>query len=487
MDRNIKTKLEGLLQEHIVKRKAMFIPIACVSTFMLVGYAAVDKEKPEILSNQITLPYGEKFDADTIDITDNQSDRDLIDVQVNTNSLDVNQLGDYQVEVTATDQFSNSVTKTINVDVVDQHGPKFEALGSNEGYVIQVPVKGSTDFASYIKAVDNVDGDVTPFIEASAPLSTENVGFQTITLTATDSSNNVTKQTYEFAISDIEAPVIELVKGSDAVLDYASEFKLEDIAKVTDNLDAAPEVVVEGSVDTQKLDETQTVKITAKDASGNTSEATVNVVIKDISAPVITLSKDKVTVDAGASVNAKDYLTSAIDNKDGDVTANVSMSSVDTASAGTKTITYTVSDSAGNSANATLTVVVKQVYGSGGAGSIVGGSAVEYAKSRVGMAYVFGATGPTAFDCSGLTSWAYRQAGKSIPRTSGGQASGGTYVARGDLQPGDLVFFSQGSGRPISHVGMYIGGGMMVHAATPATGVCYSSINIMTYVTARRY
>lgn len=483
MDRNIKTKLEKVFQEHFVKRKAMFIPIACVSTFMLVGYAAVDKEKPEILSNQITLPYGEKFDVDAIDITDNQSDRDLIDVQVNTNSLDVNQLGAYKVEVTATDQFSNSITKTIDVDVVDQHGPKFETLGSNEGYVIQVPVKGSTDFASYIKAVDNVDGDVTPFIEANAPLNTENVGFQTITLTATDSSNNVTKQTYEFAVSDIEAPVIELVKGSDTTLDYASEFKLEDIAKVTDNLDAAPVVTVDGSVDTQKLDETQTVKITAKDASGNTSEATVNVVIKDISAPTISLSKDKVSVDAGASVNAKDYLTSAIDNKDGDVTANVSMSSVDTASAGTKTITYTVSDSAGNSANATLTVVVKQVYGGG---SIVGGSAVEYAKSRVGMAYVYGATGPTAFDCSGLTSWAYRQAGKSIPRTSGAQASGGTYVPRSELQPGDLVFFSQGSG-PISHVGMYIGGGMMVHAATPASGVCYSSINIMTYVTARRY
>ena len=485
MDRNIKTKLEGFLQEHIVKRKAMFIPIACVSTFMLVGYAAVDKEKPEILSNQITLPYGEEFDAKAIDITDNQSERDLIDVQVNTNSLDVNQLGTYKVEVVATDQFSNSVTKSINVDVVDQHGPKFEALGSNEGYVIQVPVKGSADFASYIKAVDNVDGDVTPFIEASVPLSTESVGFQTITLTATDSSNNVTKQTYEFAVSDIEAPVIELVKGVDAVLDFASEFKLEDIAKVTDNLDEAPEVVVEGAVDTQKLNDTQTVKITAKDASGNTSEATVNVVVQDISAPVITLSKGKVTVDAGATVNAKDYLTSAIDNKDGDVSANVKMNTVDTTNAGTKTITYTVSDSAGNNANATLSVVVKQVYVPGSS-SIVGGSAVEYAKSRVGSAYVYGASGPNAFDCSGLTSWAYRQAGKSIPRTTGGQSSGGTYVARGDLQPGDLVFFSQGGGR-ISHVGMYIGGGMMVHAGTPRTGVQYSTINIMTYVTARRY
>lgn len=484
MDRNIKTKLENLLQEHIVKRKAMFIPIACVSTFMLVGYAAVDKEKPEILSNQITLPYGEKFEADAIDITDNQSTRDLIDVQVNTESLDVNQLGTYQVEVAATDQFANTITKTIDVDVVDQQGPKFEALGSNEGYVIQVPVKGSTDFASYIKATDNVDGDVTPFIEANATLDTSNTGFQTITLEATDSSNNVSKQTYEFAVSDIDAPIIELVKGENAILDYKSEFKLEDIVKVTDNLDEALNVSMEGSVDTQKLEEPQPVKVVAKDASGNTSEAVINVIIKDISAPVITLSDTKISVDAGSSVDAKRYLVSAIDAKDGDITERVTVSGISTENAGTKTVTYSVSDSSGNAASASLSVVVKPVYSD--SGSIVGGSAVQYATSRVGMAYVFGASGPTAFDCSGLTSWAYAQAGKSIPRTTGGQAGGGTYVPKSELKAGDLVFFSQGGGS-ISHVGMYIGGGRMVHAGTPRTGVAYSSINIMTYVTARRY
>lgn len=481
MDRNIKTKLKEMFQEHIICRKAMFIPIACVSTFMLVGYAAVDKEKPVIVSSQIDLPYGEKFDSDAIDITDNQADREMIEVTANTESLDVNQLGSYQVEVTATDQFANSETKNITVNVVDQKGPKFETLGANEGYVVQVPVNGSADIASYIKAVDNVDGDVTPFIEASAPLDTTTISTQKITLKVTDSSNNVSEKTFDFLVSDVEAPVIELVQGENVTVDYKSEFKLENIANITDNLDTNVQVNVEGDVDTAKLDETQTIKITAKDASGNTSEATVNVVVKDISAPVITLSKDKVEVDMGGSVNLKDYLVSAIDNLDGDITANVSVNDVSTASAGNKTATFTVTDKAGNTGSASLTVSVKDT-----SLSIYGGSAVEYAKSRVGSAYVYGATGPNAFDCSGLTSWAYRQAGKSIPRTTGGQASGGTYVARGDLQPGDLVFFSQGGGR-ISHVGMYIGGGMMVHAGTPRTGVCYSSINIMTYVTARRY
>lgn len=78
-------------------RKAMFIPIAAVASFMLVGYAAADKEKPEIKSNQIDLAYGEKFDVDSIDITDNKDSRDLIEVSADTSSLNVTQLGSYKV------------------------------------------------------------------------------------------------------------------------------------------------------------------------------------------------------------------------------------------------------------------------------------------------------------------------------------------------------------------------------------------------------
>ena len=89
-----------------------------------------------------------------------------------TDTLNVNQLGTYDVEVTAIDQGSNEARKTIEVVVVDNKEPEFEMLGTNGGYTVEVPVKGSTDFSSYIKAFDNVDGDVTPFIEASASLNT---------------------------------------------------------------------------------------------------------------------------------------------------------------------------------------------------------------------------------------------------------------------------------------------------------------------------
>ena len=90
--------------------------------------------------------------------------------------------------------------------------------------------------------------------------------------------------------------------------------------------------------------------------------------------------------------------------------------------------------------------------------------AVQTALAQVGDPYVYGAAGPDAFDCSGLTMYAWAAAGVSIPHSSGLQPSSGTPVAVSDLSPGDLVFYYS----PISHVGMYIGNGQIVHA--PHTG-----------------
>ena len=98
----------------------------------------------------------------------------------------------------------------------------------------------------------------------------------------------------------------------------------------------------------------------------------------------------------------------------------------------------------------------------------VAGDAVAAALTRRGMPYVFGATGPNQFDCSGLTMWAYARAGISIPRTSRSQYQIGKPVARGAWIPGDLLFYGSSAGS-IHHVAMYIGDGKIVHAST--TGV----------------
>jgi cell wall-associated NlpC family hydrolase len=90
--------------------------------------------------------------------------------------------------------------------------------------------------------------------------------------------------------------------------------------------------------------------------------------------------------------------------------------------------------------------------------------AVDFALAQLGDPYVYGAAGPDAWDCSGLTMGAWGAAGVYLPHSSSMQYSYGTPVAYSDLQPGDLVFFYS----PISHVAIYIGGGQVVHA--PHTG-----------------
>lgn len=111
MDSSIKTNLLENVQEQVIKRKAMFIPMLCISTFALVGYAAVDKEAPVIESNKVEVLYGTQLDRSVFTISDNRDAQDAIDVQINDKSYDPYQLGIYNVEVTATDQFSNTATK----------------------------------------------------------------------------------------------------------------------------------------------------------------------------------------------------------------------------------------------------------------------------------------------------------------------------------------------------------------------------------------
>ena len=105
------------------------------------------------------------------------------------------------------------------------------------------------------------------------------------------------------------------------------------------------------------------------------------------------------------------------------------------------------------------------------------GAAVSYAMAQVGDAYVYGAAGPDAFDCSGLTMMAWAAAGVGLPHSSGAQMGSGTPVSRSELQPGDLVFYYS----PVSHVGMYIGNGMIVNAANPRSGVTTVPVDSMPY------
>ncbi|MEU9377466.1 NlpC/P60 family protein [Streptomyces sp. NPDC048255] len=108
--------------------------------------------------------------------------------------------------------------------------------------------------------------------------------------------------------------------------------------------------------------------------------------------------------------------------------------------------------------------------------------AIAFARGAIGKPYVWGATGPGSFDCSGLTQAAWRSAGVSLPRTTYTQINSGRRVARDQLAPGDLVFFYSG----VTHVGLYIGNGQMIHAPRPGSTVRVAPIDSMPWAGASR-
>ena len=470
----MKVKTDNFINENIIKRKAMFIPILGVAVFMLVGYAAVDKEAPEIVSNRVEVSYGEKFDLNAINITDNQDERDDLIVDIKAGNVNTKQLGTYEVLVSASDSSSNIATKEILVEVVDDKAPEFKVVGVDKGYVVQVPINGSNDVSNYVSAIDNVDGDVSPFIETDKALDASKPGIQDITLSVTDSSGNVTEKTFEFAVSDLTPPSVTLLEGENIVIDYASEFKLENYLVASDDMGSVTNTII-GSVDTRKEGETQTIKVSTKDDAKNEVVSTLNFTVKDISGPKINLSSNEVEVAKGDAFDPRMYLISAIDNKDGDVTANVSVGGIDTNTTGNKSVEFSVLDAAGNKSVASLSV---KVY-------TPGTKILETAYTKLGSPYKWGATGPNSFDCSGFTSWVYRQHGISLSRTAQAQSQGGVAVDRSNLQPGDLVFFGSGTGR-ITHVGIYVGDGKMIHSPQTGDVVKISALH-KNYVCARRY
>ncbi|WP_031071912.1 NlpC/P60 family protein [Streptomyces sp. NRRL WC-3742] len=117
-------------------------------------------------------------------------------------------------------------------------------------------------------------------------------------------------------------------------------------------------------------------------------------------------------------------------------------------------------------------------------GSSHGAAALQFAASKIGSPYVYGASGPGSFDCSGLMVWAFNQANVSLPRTSQEQAHAGTRIG-GDLsgaQPGDLLIFYTDA----HHVGIYAGNGMVLHAPKPGASVRYEAVSNMPLVSVVR-
>ncbi|MER8116990.1 C40 family peptidase [Streptomyces sp. NPDC094031] len=137
------------------------------------------------------------------------------------------------------------------------------------------------------------------------------------------------------------------------------------------------------------------------------------------------------------------------------------------ATRGTTRIALTADDTSGSTGTSTGTGTGSSTGSSTATGSAA--AVISFVKSQLGKAYVSGATGPSAYDCSGLVQTAFKQVGVSLPRVSQDQSTAGTQVSLSDLQPGDILYW--GSAGSAYHVAVYVGDGMFVGAQNPSSGV----------------
>lgn len=130
--------------------------------------------------------------------------------------------------------------------------------------------------------------------------------------------------------------------------------------------------------------------------------------------------------------------------------------------------------------SATTALVLALLVGAASlAGCTPGQSAVDAARQQIGTPYRYGGSSPNSgFDCSGLTSWAWRQAGVELPRTSRDQYAWADRITREEAQPGDLVFYSSGGqGGTVSHVAIYAGDGKIIHAPSSGKTVTETTVD----------
>ena len=485
MNDDVKVQIRSTVLEGLGKRKAMFMPMVCVSSFMLVGYAALDTTAPEIVTESLDLELNEEVTPEMIQAVDNKDDRSAITITVDQSAdYDATREGTYYITVTATDSFNNvSEEKVIPVTYSDKKAPVISVKDGvdTDANVIKLRYNSDANIREYIQAIDNNinsgnQGDLTEYIVQENELDTSTLGSQIVNVSVKDDAGNETKKAIPVYIIDDVAPDLQLADDGEARINYGSQFDLSEFAKAIDeyegDLTDQIEIVEQQLPDTNTLGATGYVNLKVADSSGNVTEKTLNLTVADTEAPTITFSRNNFSVKMGDTVNVADYV-SVSDNLDQDIGSKVTYSAntVDTSSEGKQTITVSATDEAGNTTTETFTVTVYDPA------TYAGNTVVSTAATKVGCAYVYGGSGPNVFDCSGLTQWAYRQAGISIPRTATAQYYGASQhlYSYSELQPGDLLFFNT-QGTSYSHVGIYVGNGMMIHAGSESTGVNRTSI-----------
>ena len=300
---------------------------------------------------EVSLELGSTYTDAGATAVDN-IDGDITANIVTVNSVDVNTVGTYTVTYNVSDAAGNAatqVTRTINI-TPDVTIPVITLLGEAE---VSLEL-GSTYTDAGATAVDNIDGDITANIVTVNSVDVNTVGTYTVTYNVSDAAGNAATQVTRTVniTPDVTIPVITLLGESEVSLELGSIYT-DAGATAVDNIDGdiTSNIVTVNSVDVNTVG-TYTVTYNVSDAAGNAATQvtrTVNIT-PDVTIPVITLlGESEVSLELGSTYT--DAGATAVDNIDGDITANiVTVNSVDVNTVGTYTVTYNVSDAAGNAA-----------------------------------------------------------------------------------------------------------------------------------------
>ncbi|TBM99356.1 DUF5011 domain-containing protein [Hyunsoonleella flava] len=326
-----------------VTRTVNIIPDTTAPVITLVGASPID------------LNVGDTYTEEGATATDNIDGDISANIVIGGDTVDTNTGGTYVVTYDVSDNAGNpatQVTRTVNV-IPDTTAPVITLIGAS---TIDLDV-GATYTEQGATATDNIDGDITAnIIIGGDTVDTNTAGTYVVTFNVNDNAGNAATQVIRTVnvIPDTTAPVITLVGASTIDLDVGGTYT-EQGATATDNIDGdiTANIVIGGDIVDTNTAGTYVVTYDVSDAAGNPATQvtrTVNV-IPDTTAPVITLvGASTIDLDVGGTYTEQG--ATAIDNIDGDITANIVIGgdTVDTNTAGTYVVTYDVSDAAGNPA-----------------------------------------------------------------------------------------------------------------------------------------
>ena len=344
------------------------MPVIIVGVLVLVGLAVfgalvlINEYSLDVTlqgESEITIEYGDSYEEDgaVAQYYGTIFQQEPLDVPVTLEgSVDLSKVGTYIIHYNAEyEGISNSISRTVHV--VDTAAPEIALLGEA---AITLPV-GAEYVEPGCTAADNYDGNLTDSIEITGTLDPSVPGDYTLMYAVCDGSGNMVQTWRTVTYVDVTAPVITLLGTGEMELDNGTVYEEPGFAAADDcDGDLTSLVSVEGSVDSD-VPGTYTVFYTVADAAGNTTTAQRTVIVKDMTPPVLTLLGDEV-VEMTIGYEFEEPGFTAIDNSDGDLAEQVVVETdLNIYLPGTYTVTYTVTDAAGNTATATRSVVMYEI------------------------------------------------------------------------------------------------------------------------------